>query len=189
MMMGIFLLSLSSASIENLGTFKQGSSFDLLQTCEDCTQNNITRVLFPNGSVALNEVAMERDDTFYNLTFSNTLTLGIYQVNGFGDPAGVKTIFNYKFEITPTGDKDSLLGFFIVVYLILAGIVVFGFYIHNEWIAILGGMGLIFIGVFILNTGIVIFRNDATQVISLITIGLGTIISIVTGLSIVENNL
>ena len=44
-------------------------------------------------------------------------------------------------------------------------------------------------GGYILNTGIIIFRNDATLVISLITMGLGTIVSIVTGLEIINNNL
>ncbi len=187
MMMGIFLLSLTSASIENLGSFKQNADIELIQTCSDCTYNNISNVLFPNGTNAVSDIAMERDDTFYNYTFTNTTTLGTYSVNGFGDTGGVKTTWNYKFEVTPTGDSESLLGFFIIVYLILAGIVIFGFYVQSEWIAILGGMGLIFIGIFIMNTGIVIFRNDATQVIALVTIGLGAIISIGTGMELINN--
>ena len=161
----------------------------MIQTCSDCTFYNISNVLYPNGTISINEVVMERDDTFYNFTFTDTNTLGTYIVNGFGDTGGVKTTWRYKFDVTPTGDKDSLLGFFVVVYLILAGIIIFGFHIQSEWIAILGGMGLIFMGVFILNTGIVIFRNDATMVISLVTIGLGAIISIGSGMELIENNL
>lgn len=92
------------------------------------------------------------------------------------------------FMITPTGDNEGLFGFFIIVYLILGGIVMFGFAVRSEWVAILGGLGLIFFGVFILNTGITIFRNDATLVISLVTIALGSIISILTGMELIENN-
>ncbi len=189
MMMGIFLLSLTSGSIENLGSFKQNSNIELIQTCSDCTYNNISNVLYPNGTIAIGEALMEKTDTFYNLTFTNTTTLGTYTVNGFGDVGGIKTTWRYKFEVTPTGDSESLLGFFIIVYLILAGIVIFGFYVQSEWIAILGGLGLIFMGIFIMNTGIVIFRNDATQVIALVTIGLGAIIAIGTGMELINNNL
>ncbi len=191
----LFLVSSVSATddhaIRDLGTFKQNTNVNLIQLCGDCTFNNITSVLFPNSTTAVSNVSMTRDGTLYNFTLNRSLTLtnGNYIVNGFGDLGGVDTIWSYTFSITPTGDSDGLLGFFIVVYLILSGIVLFGFYIHNEWIAILGGMGLIFMGVFILNSGIIIFRNDATQVISLVTIGLGTIISIITGLGIIENNL
>ena len=193
LMLGLILISSASAvsEIQDLGTFKQNTDINLIQICGSCTFNNITSVLYPNSSFAISSTAMERDGTQYNFTLDKnfTLTNGDYIVNGFGDLGGTDTPWAYTFSITPTGEKDSLLGFFVVVYLILAGIVVFGFHIQSEWVTILGGLGLIFMGVFILNTGIVIFRNDATSVISLITIGLGAIISVGTGMELIENNL
>ncbi len=191
LMLMMVLISPVSAVIQDLGTFKQNTNITLIQTCGTCTFNNITSILYPNSSIAISNVEMIRDGTFYSYVLNNSLTItnGDYIVNGFGDLDGVNTTWNYNFLVTPSGEDDSLLGFFVIVYLILTGIVVFGFYVQSEWIAILGGMGLIFMGVFILNTGIVIFRNDATLVISLVTIGLGAIISIGTGMELINNNL
>ncbi len=103
---GMFLLigiGLASAEQQSLGTFKQGENINLIQTCSNCTYNNLSTVLFPNSSVAISNVEMTKDDTFYNYTFYNTSTIGIYIVNGFGDPDGEKTSWVYDFEVTPTG--------------------------------------------------------------------------------------
>ena len=126
LMLGLFFISPISASIAHLGTFQKDTDITLLQICgEDCTQNNVTRVLYPNGSVAIGEKVMERDDTFYNLTFSNTSTIGTYTVNGFGDPAGVKTPWNYKFDVTFSGEEittgNSIIVFLAVLFFFILG--------------------------------------------------------------------
>lgn len=105
LVMSIFLISLVSGAISNLGTFEDGECIDLPQTCDDCSYNNITKILFPNNSLALENVQMDKDDTFYNYTFCNTESIGFYKVNGFGDPSGVKTTWNYVFEVTQTGQS------------------------------------------------------------------------------------
>lgn len=116
---GIFFLSFTSASISNLGTFQQNSNVELIQTSSDGTFNNVSKVLFPNGSVAINETAMVRDGTFYNLTFTNTTTLGTYLVNGFGDIGGVVTTWNYEFTITPFGTQIENSGVIYGVLLLI----------------------------------------------------------------------
>ncbi len=112
LILGIFLISLISATEISLGTFEKGKCINLIQICENCTYNNISTVLFPNSSVAISSVMMTRDDTYYNYTFCNTSTTGEYIVNGFGDLNGVKAIWNYNFGVTPTGTilktSDSL---------------------------------------------------------------------------------
>ncbi len=101
---GIFLISLTSAEIQTLGTFKQRECINLIQTCENCTYNNISSVLYPNSSVVLSNIVMTKDDTYYNYTFCNTSTLGSYIVNGYGDLDGERTTWNYDFKITPSGN-------------------------------------------------------------------------------------
>ena len=44
LIMSMFLVSLTSASISNLGKFKLGECVDLPQTCPDCTYNNISTI-------------------------------------------------------------------------------------------------------------------------------------------------
>lgn len=103
--MCMFLISLTSAGVGTLGTFKKGESIDLIQTCEDCTYVNITSILYPNNSQAIGQVAMTRDGTYFNytLTPNYTDTSGVYVVNGLGDEGGSNTVWRYTFEVTSAG--------------------------------------------------------------------------------------
>ncbi len=123
LLIGIFLINFASAQQQSLGSAKQNDCINLIQTCSDCTYNNISNVLLPlNRSVIISNVIMTKDDIYYNYTFCNTSTIGIYIVNGFGDLAGVKTTWNYVFEITSFGTKISDSG---VIYGILM-LIIFG---------------------------------------------------------------
>ena len=119
LILGIFFLSFASAQIQSLGVFKIGNDINLIQTCDNCTFNNITSVLYPNSSVAISNVQMTKDGTFYNYTFSDTNTIGTYIVNGFGDLDGIDTVWNYDFEITSFGTKISNSGIIYAVLLII----------------------------------------------------------------------
>ena len=127
---GIFLISLVGATQQSLGTFKQGDDVRLVQTCGNCTYNNISTVLFPNSTIAISNVEMTRDDTFYNYTFYNTSIMGRYIVNGFGNPNGEKVSWVYDFEITGTGFEFNqsrstlslgLIGVLIFLFIITLG--------------------------------------------------------------------
>ncbi len=125
---GIFLISLVSAEQQTLGTFKQGSTGDcitLIQTCGNCSYNNISTVLKTgeDSEVFTINSAMTQDNTYYNYSFCNITNLGIYNVHGFGNPNGVKTSWVYEFEITGTGfDLDvprtnlSIALLFLIVF-------------------------------------------------------------------------
>ncbi len=120
LILGIFLLSFVSAQIQSLGTFKLGDDINLIQTCDNCTFNNITSVLYPNSTQTIGEFAMTKTGTFYNFTLSadNTTAIGTYIVNGFGDLDGIDTVWNYNFEVTPSGlilDEGKAIGYFILL--------------------------------------------------------------------------
>ena len=105
---GMFLISFVSPVQQSLGTFKSGECVNLIQICDNCSYNNISRVIYPNSTNALSNVAMTKDDTFYNYTFCNASTLGTYIVNGYGDLDGVKTSWSYDFDITTTGENIDI---------------------------------------------------------------------------------
>ncbi len=127
----IFLISLASAQIQSLGTFKLGDDVNLIQTCDNCTFNNITSVLYPNSTQTIGEFEMTKRGTIYNFTLSsdNVTELGTYIVNGFGDLDGIDTVWNYNFEITSFGTKVSNSGIiYASLLLIIFGMVVLVFF-------------------------------------------------------------
>jgi hypothetical protein len=97
------LTTISGAT--TLGTFKQGECVNLIQTCDNCTYNNISKILYPNANISLSNIEMTKDDTYYNYSYCLTNDAGTYIVNGFGDLNGVKTVWNYDFQITPSGNS------------------------------------------------------------------------------------
>lgn len=119
----LLIIPMASATIETLGTFKKGSRINLIQTCSNCTFNNITLTIYiPNSTVILNgQFAMTRNGTLYNYTLNanQSLMVGRHVVTGFGNPNNVTTIWNYDYYVTQNGDDlttgTSLLYIFILV--------------------------------------------------------------------------
>jgi len=131
--LGIFLISLTSAEQQTLGTFKQGECIQLIQTHGNCTYNNITFIYQVNNATLYNiSDQMTKVGTFYNYTFCNTSLVGEYIVNGFGNPDGERTSWNYDFWITGTGFEFNqpralltlgLFGILIIVFIINIGVI------------------------------------------------------------------
>ena len=111
----LLFLPLVNSAQPSLGTFKKGDCISLVQTCESCTYNNISYVLYPNSSTALSNVQMTRDDTFYNYTFCDTNIIGEYLVNGFGDEDGTKEVWVYDLKVTGSGDSVSTTQGFVLL--------------------------------------------------------------------------
>lgn len=107
LLLGIFLISFTSAQQTSLGIFPQGEDINLIQTCADCTFNNITAIDYPNGTRIISNVEMDKDGSVFNYTLDSSLTssLGRYKVNGIGDPGGVNSIWSYTFDVTYSGKQ------------------------------------------------------------------------------------
>ena len=179
----IMVIGLSSASIDYLGSFKQNDCIQLAQTCASCTYNNISSVITPLGSYSLNgNFPMTKNNQSYNYTFCNTKQIGIYSVSGHGDIGGTDTTFSYTFEITPSGFIGTL-GFYIVLVSIIALVIILGFSIKEEWFVIIGGMALIMLGLYSINSGIAGFKDMfMTWGLGLFEISIGAILSIGSGI-------
>ena len=125
-------MPLISSSVETFGTFKQNECVELIQSCSNCTYNNITSIVYPNSSKAISgEYAMTKSGTEYNFTFCNTSAVGRYIVNGHGDLGGNDYVWAYDFEITPTGKETTTGQGFASIGIIISIVVlifIFSFY-------------------------------------------------------------
>lgn len=180
-------MSVLAASTE-IGPFKQGSRIQLIQVCDNCTFVNLTYVQHPDSTIENISRLMTKYGSYYNYSYQNTGQQGTYKYTTCGDADGVYTCQSVDFLITPSG-YNNYLGITIVVIVAIYGIALFGFFGKNEWLSIIGGMGLILLGLFTLNNGIDIFRNFMTEAFSYLTISIGALFSITAGISIIEENL
>ena len=101
--MAMLLISCVSATLTSLGTFKQGDPVTIKQLCSSCSYNNITSIVYPNGTQALNETPMSLIGGEYVYVFNDTSLNGEYRVNGFGDLSGTQTDWDYTFDVTSSG--------------------------------------------------------------------------------------
>jgi len=176
----IIIVPFISSSQPSLGNFKKGGCINLLQTCDDCTYNNISSVVYPNSSLTSLNVAMTRVDTLYNYTFCFTDAIGEYTVNGFGNNDGVKEVWIYDFTISSSGDKVTtsqsilLLAQFGVVALFFGLGRVFS---REKWkVKMFFDLTALLMGVILLNS----IRIVSSQANSLNTMGeLGLILGMV----------
>lgn len=95
-----------SSAIEDLGTFAKDENITLIQNC-DCDSVNITSILKPDGTAVSLNAQMQKDGSLftYNLSSSRTDQLGVYKVNGEGNPSGSYETFSYSFSITTSGNN------------------------------------------------------------------------------------
>ena len=108
-MLLILLAPIVFAQMQNLGTFNAGEEVNLIQTCDSCTYNNITRILYPNSTEANSEeIAMIKSGTHYSYIFNDTSTVGTYVVTGHGDLEGEDTVWIYDFETIGTEGGTSI---------------------------------------------------------------------------------
>ena len=177
LILGLFLISFISADC-SLPPSKIGDSIQLTQTCSNCTYINLTKIVYPNQSIALlGEYSMDANGTNYNYSYTPN-TLGTYYYTTKGDLNGIVTIQTCSFDVTPSGTSDNL-----GLYLILIGIVYligfFGFFGKNLWVSALGGIGMLTLGVYFIGEGVIIYRDYLTNAVAYLTIGLGAIFTLV----------
>lgn len=163
------MISLVS-SIETLGTFKQGESISLKQSCASCSYVNFTRVSSPSGAVILKNVQADKDGSSFNYTINGSLIseIGTYIVEGRGDVDGTDMVFAYDFDV-----KGGSETFFIILLILFFGLTFYGIAIKNEWVSLIGCFGLLPLGIYLSFNGIGLFKNTMTDIVSYITIGIG----------------
>ena len=126
LIIGMVLVPIINAEVQTLGIFKKGDTIILSQTCDNCTFINVTRVKYPNSSE--NYINLGMSETIkgnWNLTFTDTETLGNYLVTTCGNPDLIYTCENYDFKITNNGEEISLFNIILVIAFFIFSILVF----------------------------------------------------------------
>ena len=183
LLIGVFLISFASASIDHLGTFKQNDCVDLLQTCATCTYNNITSIQLPNGTNNYLEVVMVKTggEYIYN-TCSYSKLVGEHKVNGHGDAGGIDTGWNYRYTVSPSGviqdsiAKNSVLLVLVILALIFLAI---GAYYKLASFGFIGSILLILSGIYTMIYGFNNYTDLYTRGAAIALIGLGIVIMFV----------
>lgn len=183
LVMSLFFISFASASIDNLGTFKQNDCIDLLQTCATCTYNNITSIGLPNGTNNYLEVEMIKTggDYIYNTCSYSSLT-GVYTVNGHGDAGGTDTNWNYKYDINPSGViQESILNNSVLLILVILSLIflAIGAFYGIASFGFIGSILLILSGIYTMIYGFNNYTDLYTRGAAVALIGLGFVIMFV----------
>ena len=187
----LFLAAGVGATVETLGTFKQGTYIELLQSGSNFTFCNISSVRNPDSTSisSTKNVQMTKDINEYNYTLDSVYTdnLGTYIVNGFCSNGTSDIVWAYDFKVTPSG-FSNVLGFFIIIIAISYCISFIGFFGKHEWISIIGGLSMMVLGVYVVINGIDVYRNFITAAFSTFTMGLGAIFTLVPLMEILQQN-
>ena len=137
LILSLFLLTLVSAEQSNLGTIKVNTCFDLYQTCDDCSYVNLTNIKYPNGNIESFNWVMTKTNQNFNYTFCNTSAIGDYTYTVAGDKGGVYSTEVIGFSVSPSGFVGTL-GFYVLILILSAGVIVLGFSKDDAPLVILG---------------------------------------------------
>lgn len=185
LLIGMFFISFASAN-SNLGTIKQSDCVTLYQTCPLCSYVNLTGIKYPNGTSIIYNIGFIKSGTEYTYNFCNTSQIGDYTYFVLGDKDGNQVTEGIDFKVTPSGSSSNL-GFYIIVILLIYAITLIGFFGKNEIVALFGALTMIALGVYLINQGLVIYRDWITNFLAYISIGLGAYIAFMASYSLIED--
>ena len=174
----LFISLVSSVEIEPI---KQGENALLYQTCNNCTFCNITNIINPNNVSILSNTEFDQDGTYYSkvLLGGNTTTLGKYSYFYYCGNADETEAGKIDFNVTPSGrDGNNNIVLVIILVLIIYVVTFLCFFGRNVPLSILSGMFMTFFGIWIIQNGIVIYRDNLTNYFGYVTIAIGSIIAL-----------
>ena len=181
---GIFLIGFCSSS---LGCFQQGQNVNIITNLNTSSVTlDILTSPSPNSQILLTNQSMTKNGNAFIYSFNDTYNLGVYTY-GYSDAEG--NVYSNDFEITTNGKCGTGSNIAFIIFLITAiyALNLFGFFGKNTTMTLLGGMFLIFLGVYLINNGIIIYRDDLTNYFSYITIVWGFVSALMAGYSMYED--
>ena len=171
----VMVFSLTAVAAESFPSQKVNEQFSFCQICNDATFITLSSIETPDETnfTNINMTSMGSGSFCYNYTPTE---IGIYSFRGISD--GCVQSYAVNIDVTPSGDKDNI-GFFFLVLLLSGGVIVVGFSMRDAPITILGSMGFYFLGLYVLFFGINGMKDTVyTWAIGLIILGLAMYISI-----------
>ena len=160
-------------------------------TSNNATSCQVTTANYPNGILNIYQTMSQTGQTFDAIiTAGNFTTLGDYCFNIVCTDGLTNEDGSYCVTVSPSGKVgNSNLMLFAIVILIIYAISFIGFFGKNMWVSILGGLGMIALGIYTINNGIVIYKDFITNIFSWTTIGIGAIFALVAGVELIQDNL
>ena len=174
----LFLTSFSfvGAEVDSLKPGKVNQEYMLVQTCDNCTYINVTKIRYPNQSETYPNVRMSQTvNGNYNYSFTPTV-IGDYIVTTCGNPDGYYTCDSYDFTISTTGNDFYSM---IPLFLLLCGsfILALGLYFREPFLGVPSGIMLTISGVYFIIYGLGVIQNVYTQAIGFTSLLLGLVIA------------
>ncbi len=161
----------------NIHAFNRSTGLQLTNITTDCNFH-----LFDNkGFHIINQLKMPFDsigiDCDLPVARNNFTSNGEYSALVVCNATDIAGFSSFGFDVTPTGLSD-IFDFYIIVLLISAVLIIWGFIIKDPWVIIFGTFGLYFIGLYIMLNGIVGIKDMVTTwAIALILLGVAAYIS------------
>ena len=191
----LFIISLFitlASALESDYIYKAGQTINFKNPCINngtfCSGSavcNLT-VLNPDGTVFIDDIAMANQGNYFNYTFPKTHTLGYYYYTQTCNDGGLMGVDDGYIQITPTGDTN-ILGFFIIIFLLAFGVLIWGIVEKNATRGILGTFALAILGLYVLFYGIDIYKNYLTNAFAIITLGIAGFYGTTIALDYLEN--
>jgi len=190
----IFLAVIITISLPNASALTEGVK---LNTPTDlkftCTLNNAIPSASATFNISIsdqqgnylvnNKQATPQGNGAFNYTTTFTQVADCYKVQMFCTDGTYSFSDEGCYKVTPSGFLDTL-AFYILVCLIIVGIIALGYKAQEEWFIVIGGMGLMMLGIYSINSGVAGFRDMfMTWGIGIIEIGIGFVLTIIAGLS------
>lgn len=166
LLLGIVLIASVSATLPDVPQFECVQ----LRTISNSSTVTLSSVTYPNETTISIDTAMTQNGRTFNYTFCNTFEIGNY-VYDYYDAEG--EVFVNDFNVTPDG-FGSNAWFYILLFAIAFGILVFGYKFEDYWVVIFGAFVLILIGLYVLFYGIIGMKDPVyTWGVGIITLMLG----------------
>lgn len=161
----------------SLGTFKKDSSVILTQNCVNSTYSNLSKVIYPNSTFAINtQTIMTKNVNEYNYTFSSTRSTGKYLISGQCNEALTDTSWTYHFLITESGesDEETTAGVILFLLIFFCYLLIYVGVTREEFLlSALGSFVLFAIAIHTFNNGIGNFANDNFMILSFTLVNWG----------------
>ncbi len=192
----IFLFIGIASAIDSEYTFKQNTQVDLKRPCINngtwCSGSSACNITItnPDSTILVNNVLMTNKGSYHNITLqpNKVLQIGYYKADMVCTDGTLSGSDTFSYQVSPSGNTN-VLGLFIIVIVIIYAIGFIGFFGKNVWVSVLGGLAMIALGLYTLNSGIDVFRTTITEIFSWITIGIGAIFALTAGIELIQDSM
>lgn len=179
----LFLFSLTIVSADSIGTFKVNRKMQITNYCStsDCTYANLSSIQLPDGTLSYLNAEMTQNGYDFNYSYTPT-QIGTYTFKTCSNPEGDSLCESDTFDVTGDGLKSSL-GFYILVFILAAGLIIWGYSAEDYTPIMMGSFVLVLFGLYILFYGLAGLKDTVyTWGIGIITLMVGGYLGIRAGL-------